>query len=85
MRPEELFFNIEEAAQFASTHEAVGVHRETVAHFDVFFVTVRVHDEQDELPDSEIGPTIVTMIGGLLTCAFLWLAVIEMFRQALTH
>ena len=63
MRPEELFFNIEEAAQFASTHEAVGVHRETVAHFDVFFVTVRVHDEQDEL----------------------WLAVLEMFRQALTH
>ena len=68
MRPEELFFNIEEAAQFASTHEATGVHTMYTyvnghGWFPVFFVTVRVHDEQDEL----------------------WLAVLEMFRQALTH
>jgi hypothetical protein len=36
------FPTLEGAAFFAATHtEAIGVHVETVAHFNVFFVTMR--------------------------------------------
>jgi hypothetical protein len=34
------FPKLEAAALFAVEHGAVGVHIETVAHFDLFFVTV---------------------------------------------
>ena len=70
--------NLEAAAEFAAKHDATGVHVEVVAHFPLYFVTV------PSLPDSEIGPTVITMVGGGLTCAFLWFTAIELVRQALS-